>query len=660
MLSKISRINPFSSCFNFSTSSGNQTFNHPFTLATCIASLQLCAHQTNLQKGQEIHSYMLRTGIIDSPLSITSLINMYSKCCQMKYALFVFNNLSCEPNVFTYNAMISGFYSNDFAFKGLDFFNHMRQLGVLPDKYTFPCLIKCCCDVMAVLEVKKIHGLVFKLGLDLDVYIGSALVNTYLKCQFMEEALKVFEELPLRDVVLWNAMVNGYAQIGEFHKALEVFRRMSKEGIWMSRFTVTGVLSALIMMGFFKNGRVVHGIVVKMGYDSGVPVMNALIDMYGKGKCVGEALEIFEMMEEKDIFSWNSIMTVHEQCGNHDGTLRLFDRMLSAGFQPDLVTFSTVLPACSHLAALMHGRQIHGYIVVNGLAKNGSCKDIDDVFMNNALMDMYTKCGSMRDAQMVFTKMSKKDVASWNIMILGYGMDGQGKEALGMFSCMCEAKLKPDEVTFVGVLSACSHSGFLSQGREFLPLMESRYGVVPTIEHYTCVIDMLGRAGQLNEAYELALAMPNEANPVVWRTLLAASRLHGNTDLAEIAAQRVFQLEPGHCGNYVLMSNIYVAGGKYEEVLDIRHTMRQQNVRKNPGCSWIELKDGLHTFISSDRSHPEAKSIYAELHSLTARLREHGDCCAGTLFDSDSTASGFEKHRLYLEEVIAKGSLDFD
>ncbi|KAH9733181.1 pentatricopeptide repeat-containing protein [Citrus sinensis] len=513
----------------------------------------------------------------------------------------------------------------------------MRQLGVLPDKYTFPCLIKCCCDVMAVLEVKKIHGLVFKLGLDLDVYIGSALVNTYLKCQFMEEALKVFEELPLRDVVLWNAMVNGYAQIGEFHKALEVFRRMSKEGIWMSRFTVTGVLSALIMMGFFKNGRVVHGIVVKMGYDSGVPVMNALIDMYGKGKCVGEALEIFEMMEEKDIFSWNSIMTVHEQCGNHDGTLRLFDRMLSAGFQPDLVTFSTVLPACSHLAALMHGRQIHGYIVVNGLAKNGSCKDIDDVFMNNALMDMYTKCGSMRDAQMVFTKMSKKDVASWNIMILGYGMDGQGKEALDMFSCMCEAKLKPDEVTFVGVLSACSHSGFLSQGREFLPLMESRYGVVPTIEHYTCVIDMLGRAGQLNEAYELALAMPNEANPVVWRTLLAASRLHGNTDLAEIAAQRVFQLEPGHCGNYVLMSNIYVAGGKYEEVLDIRHTMRQQNVRKNPGCSWIELKDGLHTFISSDRSHPEAKSIYAELHSLTARLREHGDCCAGTLFDSDDT-----------------------
>ncbi|KAJ4703804.1 Pentatricopeptide repeat-containing protein [Melia azedarach] len=624
IISKISITKPFSSCFNFCISSKNQFFFHPYNLTTCITSLQLCAHQRNLVKGQEILSYMLRTGLINSPLSITSLINMYSKCNQMHYALFVFKNLSSEHNVFAYNAMISGFYSNGFALKGLDMFKHMRQFGVLPDKYTFPCLIKCCCDVMDVLEVKKIHGMVFKLGLDLDVFIGSALVNTYLKFQYMEDAQELFEELPDRDVVLWNAMVNGYAQIGKFDEALGIFKKMSEEGVLMSRFTVTGVLSVITMMGGFNNGRAVHGTVLKMGYNSGVAVMNALIDMYGKCKSLGDALEIFEMMEEKDIFSWNSIMAVHEQCGDHDGTLRLFDRMLGARIQPDLVTVTTVLPACSHLAALMHGREIHGYMIVSGLSKNGNCEDIDDVLMNNALMDMYAKCGSMTDAQMVFNKMSNKDVASWNIMILGYGMDGHGHEALSMFPCMCEAKLKPDEVTFVGLLSACSHSGFVSQGREFLEQMESRYGVVPTIEHYTCVIDMLGRAGQLNEAYELALAMPVEANPVVWRTLLAACRLHGDADLAEIAAQRAFQLEPGHCGNYVLMSNVYVAVGRYEEVLDVRHTMRQQNVRKTPGCSWIELKNGVHTFITSDQSHPEARSIYAGLRSLTARLYEHG------------------------------------
>ncbi|XP_044496193.1 pentatricopeptide repeat-containing protein At3g14730 [Mangifera indica] len=609
----------------FSTSSSTeQNFNHPLNLTTCIASLQSCAHLKNLKKGIEIHSYMFKSGLVDSPLSITSLINMYSKCNRVSHALLVFNNMSCEANVFTYNAMISGFLSNGFAAKGLDFYKDMREFGVLPDKFTFPCLIKCCCDLMEVLEVKKIHGLSFKLGLGFDVFIGSALVKTYLKFQLMEEAQKVFEELTVRDVVLWNAMINGYAQIGKLDEALGVFRRMSEEGVLISRFTVTGILSVFSMIGDFNNGRGVHGVVMKMGYDSGVAVMNALIDMYGKCKCIDDALEIFEMMQEKDLFSWNSIMAVHEQCGDHDGTLRLFDRMLRAGVQPDLVTVTTVLPACSHLAALMHGKEIHAFMIVNGLAKDGNCEDVTDVLMNNSLMDMYSKCGSMRDAHMVFNQMSKKDVASWNIMIMGYGMDGYVKEALDMFSQFCEAKLQPDEVTFVGVLSACSHSGFLRQGREFFEQMESKYGVFPTIEHYTCVIDMLGRAGKLKEAYELALTMPIEVNPVVWRTLLSACRLHANTDLAEIAAQRVFELEPGHCGSYVLMSNVYVAAGRYEEVLDVRHMMRKQNVKKTPGCSWIELKNGVHTFITGDQSHPEVKSIYAGLQSLTARLYENG------------------------------------
>ncbi|PQM37334.1 pentatricopeptide repeat-containing protein [Prunus yedoensis var. nudiflora] len=360
-----------------------------------------------------------------------------------------------------------------------------------------------------------------------------------------------------------------------------------------------------------------------MGYDSGIEVSNALIDMYGKCKCIGDALEIFEMMIEKDIYSWNSIMAVHEQCGDLDRTLRLFDRMLSAGVLPDLVTITTVLPVCSHLAALMHGREIHGYMIKNGLEKDVN-EHVDDVQMTNAVMDMYAKCGSMRNAYMVFDEMRNKDVASWNIMIMGYGMHGYGSKALDMFSDMCEARIPLDDVTFVGVLSACSHAGLVREGREFLRQMKSKYGVVPTIEHYTCVVDMLGRAGHLQEAYELVLEMPIEANPVVWRALLAACRLHGNQDLAEVAAQKVNELDPGHCGNYVLMSNIYVANGRYEEVSEVRHTMRQQNVKKTPGCSWIELKNGVHAFITGDKAHPKANFIYAELDSLTARLREHG------------------------------------
>ncbi|BBH01069.1 Pentatricopeptide repeat superfamily protein [Prunus dulcis] len=545
---------------------------------------------------------------------------MYSKCNQMHDAVSTFNYQSLDHNVFAYNAVIAGFIANGLARHGFEFYRRMRLTGVVPDKFTFPCVIRAC---SGVLEVRKIHGLVVKFGLELDVYIGSALVNTYLKLGLMEEAQEVFDELPVKDVVLWNAMVNGFAQIGRLEEALVVFRMMGEEGVVPSRFTVTGVLSIFAVMGDFDNGRAVHGFAMKMGYDSGIEVLNALIDMYGKCKCIGDALEIFEMMIEKDIYSWNSIMAVHEQCGDLDGTLRLFDRMLSAGVLPDLVTITTVLPVCSHLAALMHGKEIHGYMIKNGLEKDVN-EHVDDEQMTNAVMDMYAKCGSMRNAYMIFDKMRNKDVASWNIMIKGYGMHGYGSKALDMFSDMCEARILLDEVSFVGVLSACSHAGLVREGRDFLRQMKSKYGVVPNIEHYTCVVDMLGRAGHLQEAYELVLEMPIETNPVVWRALLAACRLHGNQDLAEVAAQKVNELDPGHSGNYVLMSNIYVANGRYEEVSEVRHTMRQQNVKKTPGCSWIELKNGVHAFITGDRAHPKANFIYAELDSLTARLREHG------------------------------------
>ncbi|KAA8519542.1 hypothetical protein F0562_013834 [Nyssa sinensis] len=610
----------FHSPINFSTaSSTGQPFQSLANLPTCIASLQECAHHKNLTRGKQLHSYMFINGFLYSPLSTTSLINMYSKCNRIADALSVFNASTHDQNVFAYNAIIAGFIANELPKPAFEFYCRMRFAGVVPDKFTFPSVTKACSDILEVLEVRKIHGLLFKFGLEFDLFIGSALVHSYLKFALMEEAQEVFEELPVRDVVLWNAMINGHAQIGQFDMALEVFRGMGEDGVVPSRFTVTGVLSVFSVLGDLNNGKAMHGFVVKMGYDSGVAVLNALIDMYGKCKCVVDALEIFDMMDEKDIVSWNSIICVHEQCGDHDGTLELFDRMLNAGVQPDLVTITTVLPACSHLAALMHGREIHGYMIINGLGK-----DSYDVYVNNAIMDLYAKCGCMREAHLVFDKMSYKDVASWNIMIMGYGMHGFGNDALDMFSRMIEAQLKPDEVTFVGVLSACSHAGIVSQGHEFLAQMQLKYGVVPTIEHYTCVIDMLGRAGQLEEAYKLVSSMPIEANPVVWRAFLAACRLHGNEPLAEVAAQQIFELEPEHCGSYVLMSNVYGAVGRYEEVLEVRDIMRQQNVRKTPGCSWIELGNGVHVFVTGDRTHPEDYFIYAGLNSLTARVSEHG------------------------------------
>ncbi|CAL0316204.1 unnamed protein product [Lupinus luteus] len=558
---------------SFSTSPLLSHSSYNIDIGTCIATLQSCAHTTNLSKGKELHTYMLKSGFLASPQAITSLINMYSKCTLTNHALEVFNfPTHHDKNVFAYNAIIAGFVANGLSKHGFGLYRQMRYMGIVPDKYTFPCVIRACGDAVEDFEAKKIHGLLFKFGLELDVFVGSALVNTYLKFGLV----------------------------------------------------VTGVLSIFSMVEDFHNGRAIHGFVIKMGYDSGVVVLNSLIDMYGKCKCASDALNVFDMMDEKDIFSWNSIISVHERCGDHYGTLRLFDRMLGNMVQPDLVTVTAVLPACTHLAALMHGREIHGYMIVNGLGKDGNSSDFDDVQLNNALMDMYAKCGNMRDARVVFDHMREKDVASWNIMITGYGMHGYGDEALDTLSRMCQAQMVPNEVSFVGLLSACSHAGMVKEGLEFLAEMESKYGVSPSIEHYTCVIDMLCRAGKLMEAYDLVLAMPFKADPVGWRALLAACRQHKDTDLAEIAASKVIELEPGHCGNYVLMSNVYGVVGRYEEVSKMRHTMKQHNVKKRPGCSWIELMTGVHVFITGDRTHPQTDYIYAGLNSLTAVLHEHG------------------------------------
>ncbi|KAJ8761209.1 hypothetical protein K2173_001265 [Erythroxylum novogranatense] len=586
--------------FNFSTllSTGS-----PYSQSLCIASLQLCALNKNLQQGKKLHAHLLTTGLFTSSLSCTtSLINMYAKCHQISLALAVFNHCShIHRNVFCYNAVISGLVSNGLVYDGVEIFRDMRVVGVYPDKFTFPCLIKGFCKVM---EVKKIHGLVFKLGLELDLYVGSALIASYLKFELINEANEVFDDMPVRDVGLWNAMVNGYALAGRLNEAMEVVRRMSKEGVLMSRYTVTGVLSVFADIRDFDNGTSVHSFVMKMGFASSAAVCNALIDMYGKCNSNDKALQIFEKMDEKDILSWNSIMRANEQSGDHKATLRLYRRMIGHGFQPDLVTIRIVLSSCAQLSSLTQGRKVHACFIVNGF-----WKDIDTVLMGNALLHMYAKCGSMRDARVVFDIMSITDVASWNIMIMGYGMHGYGVEALDMFSCMCKWKVRPNEVTFLAILSACSHAGFVNQGSELLEQMEFNYGITPTIKHYACVVDMLGRAGQLEEAYKLALSMPIKTNSIVWRSVLAACRLHENAQLLRVAADHVLGLEPqlGHSGNNVLMSNVFVASGDYEKVSSIRDTTTKQqlNVNKIPGCSWIELLDGTHSSVAGSCTYPK-------------------------------------------------------
>uniref|UniRef100_J3M6F1 Pentatricopeptide repeat-containing protein n=1 Tax=Oryza brachyantha TaxID=4533 RepID=J3M6F1_ORYBR len=419
-------------------------------------------------------------------------------------------------------------------------------------------------------------------------------------------------------------MVNGFAKLGCFDHAVECFRMMREEGeVEISGFTVTGILSVCTATADLGRGAAVHGLVVKSAFDQEVPVCNALVDLYGKCHKVDDASRVFEGMADmdKDLFSWNSMLSAL-----HYGTIKLFSRMRCVALWPNAVTVAAVLPACAQTAALQVGREVHGYTVTSGL----DCLGLLDVFACNALVDMYAKGGASDEAHRVFDRMQQRDVASWNIMIDGYASYGHGKEALELFCQMTEVeRILPDEITLLGALSACNHSGLVKEGKDFLRRMKDEFCLEPQLEHYACVTDMLGRAGRLDEARKVV----EDAGAVgvgAWRTYLAACRMHGDKERAQEAARMLMLTEESESGGWVLLANTYGWEGNFEELEEVRREMKRRGVQKAaPGCSWVEVGGDnsgsgavMHAFVSGDRRHPEANMIYEMLHSLISWMRD--------------------------------------
>lgn len=343
---------------------------------------------------------------------------------------------------------------------------------------------------------------------------------------------------------------------------------------------------------------------------------NAIVTAYAQNDKVKEARELFDNMPQRDVVSWNAILAGYEQNGQGEDALKLFNQMLRSGTIPDQSTFTSILSACTRLATIEQGKQIHTHIIKT-IFKS-------DVLLGNTLITMYAKCGSIDDAHQVFHKMPIKDKVSWTTTIVGYAQHGHSNEALELFRQMEEAGVKPDHVTFVGVLSACSHAGLVAEGWHFFDSMSRDYSITPTVEHYSCMADLLGRCGHLHEAEEMITKMPFEPDAVVLGALLSACRIHSNVELGRHVAEKLFELEPENGANYVLLSNIYAAASRWDDVAALRMKMKDRGVKKQPGCSWIEVKNKIHTFLVGDESHPQTEKIYATLESLAEPMKALG------------------------------------
>ncbi|PSR87448.1 Pentatricopeptide repeat-containing protein [Actinidia chinensis var. chinensis] len=542
----------------------------------------------------------------------------------------LFNKYVDKSSVSSWNSVIAELTRGGDSLEALRAFSSMRKLSLIPDRSTFPCAIKSCSALSDLRSGKQAHQQAFVFGFGSDLFVSSALIDMYSKCSQLHDARKMFDEIPQRNVVSWTSLLTGYVQNDNATKALSLFKelliqvseceRQNEEGgnqVYIDSVAMVSVLSACSRVSGKSITEGVHGFAIKRGFGGDLGVENTLMDAYAKCGDVGVSRKVFDGMIERDGVSWNSMIAVYAQNGLSAEALQVFyDMVWNKDVCYNAVTLSTVLLACAHSGSLQMGKCIHDQVVKMGLE--------DDVFVGTSVIDMYCKCGRVAMARRAFDRIKEKNVKSWTAMVAGYGMHGRAREALEVFYEMIRARVKPNYITFVSVLAACSHAGLLDEGWHWFRNMEHKFDIEPGVEHYGCMVDLLGRAGFLNEAYGLIKEMKVRPDFVIWGSLLAACRIHKSVELAEISARKLFLLDPSNCGYYVLLSNIYADAGRWKDVERMRILMKNNGLVKPPGFSLVEIKGRVHVFLVGDREHPQHEKIYQYLEKLTLKLQEVG------------------------------------
>ncbi|XP_057812004.1 LOW QUALITY PROTEIN: pentatricopeptide repeat-containing protein At3g57430, chloroplastic-like [Salvia miltiorrhiza] len=606
-----------------------------FTLVSVALACSNLNRRDGLRLGKQLHGYSLR---VDERKTFTdnSLMAMYAKLGRVDDAKIIFEWFAHHDMV-SWNTIISAVSQNDRFYEGLEYFRAMNDEGFKPDGVTISSVLPACSHLELLNLGKEIHAFVLRNDDFMrNSFVTSALIDMYCNCKQVMSGRRVFDSALDRKLGTWNAMFAGYTQNGFYLEAVMLFMKlMVVSGLFPNPTTMASVLPACVHCEAFVDKEVMHGYVLKLGLGRDRYVQNALMDLYSRVGKVDVSEYIFHNMESKDIVSYNTMITGYVVCGYHEDALVLlhemqtaekkhgvnvdFDKNIEVSFRPNSVTLMTILPGCAALAALTKGKEIHAYAFRNGLGS--------DVAVGSALVDMYAKCGCLIMARSVFESMPNRNVITWNAMIMAYGMHGEGDGALTLFRKMVVdgGEVKPNEVTFIAVFAACSHSGLVDDGKQLFQTMKADHGVEPNADHYACVVDLLGRAGRLDEAYDIINLMPVGLDKVgVWSSLLGACRIHQNVQLGEISAFNLFKLEPNVASHYVLLSNIYSSAGLWEKANEVRRKMKSKRLKKEPGCSWIEYSDEVHKFVAGDTRHPQSEQLYAYLNDLFDRMKKDG------------------------------------
>ncbi|XVE51070.1 hypothetical protein DITRI_Ditri02bG0009000 [Diplodiscus trichospermus] len=578
-----------------------------------VTFLSLLSGALEVAHVQALHGCAVVYGFVFDIALGNSLLNAYTKCGSIEEARDLFELMGQRDKI-SWNSLISGYAQVEHIEETLQLLYRMKIESFGPDQQTFVSLVAAVAAQSKIVIGRVVHGQILRGGFDSDAHVGTALMVMYFKCGNSDAAYQIFEGISEKDAVLWTAMISGLVQNNYADKALIVFYQILRSRVDPSTATITSALAACSQLGAFDLGTSIHAYILRQGLVIDVPAQNSLITMYAKCGHLEQSCAVFERLDEKDLVSWNAIIAGCVQNDHLPKALFFFNRMRLTLQKPNSLTVVTLLQASASTGALYQGKWFHNFIIRNCL---GPC-----ILVDTALVDMYCKCGDLDSAVKCFSVMLQRDLISWSTIIAGYGSHGKGNMALSMYFELLHSGMEPNKVIFLSVLSACSHNGLVDQGLSIFQSMSTDFGVQPELEHRACIVDLLCRAGRMEEAYKFYKGNFPEPAVDVSNMLLEACRANNNLELGDIIAQDVIMLRPATAGNYVQIAHCYASMSQWDGMGEAWTQMRSLGLKKLPGWSFIDLQGTVTTFFSGQNSHPKIEEIAAILKILSWEMSE--------------------------------------
>ncbi|EOA18039.1 hypothetical protein CARUB_v10006490mg [Capsella rubella] len=581
--------------------------------------LKACANSSCLRTGESIHAHLIVTNQLSrvkDVFQINSLINLYVKCGETVRARKLFDIMP-ERNVVSWCAMMKGYQNSGSDFEVLKLFKSMNFSGESrPNEFVASVVFKSCSTSGRVEEGKQFHGCFLKCGLMSHEFVRNTLVYMYSLGSDSREAIRILDDLPYCDLPVFSSALSGYLECRAFKKGVDVLRRMAYEDLVWDNITYLSSLRLCSNLRDLDLGLQIHSRMIRFGFNCEVEATGALINMYGKCGKVIYAQRVYDDTHAQNIVLNTTIMDAYFQDKSFEEALNLFAKMGTKDVPPNEFTFAILLNSIAELSLLKQGDLIHGLVLKSGYRNH--------VMVGNALVNMYAKSGSIEDARKTFSGMAFRDIITWNTLICGFSHHGLGKEALEAFDRMMYAGEIPNRITFIGILQACCHIGFVERGLYYFDQLMKQFDVQPDIQHYTCIVGLLSKAGLFEKAENFMRTAPIEWDVVAWRTLLNACYVRRNYTLGKQVAEYAMEKYPKDSGIYILLSNIHARSREWEGVAEVRSLMNKRGVKKEPGVSWIGIRNQTHVFLAEESRHPEIMLIYAKVKEVLSKIRPLG------------------------------------